>query len=343
MSSDTVLLTGASGFIAKHILLALLREGYSVRATVRRSARAGEVMDAVRPHLPRSFALEQQLSFHEADLDQDRGWAEAMQGVAAVIHTASPFPLVQPKDEQDVIRPAVEGTLRVLRAANAAGVDRVVLTSSVAAIAYSPLPAGAAAFDERHWTDPDDPAITAYTKSKTLAEKAAWDFVRSTAPRMRLTTINPGLVAGPALDTRIGTSLEVIQRILASKDPALPRIGFLIVDVRDVARLHVEALRRPETEGERVMAAADFMWFADIARALKEAFPERRIVTRQAPNLLIRLLGFFDRSIASILPELGRTIPFSNDKARRLYGFEFIEGRRAVADAARFLIDSKLA
>ncbi len=340
----TILLTGASGYIAKHVALKLLDAGFRVRASVRTPARADEVRSALAPHLAPHLAdgtgLEDRLSFVPLDLGRDEGWAEAMDGVEALVHTASPFPLAQPKDEADLIRPAVDGTLRALSAAHAAGIDRVVLTSSVIAVAGGRLPAGKPAFDEEDWTDPTDPAVTAYGRSKTLAERAAWDFVRDRAPGMKLTTINPALVLGPPLDLAFGSSVSIVERLLRGKDPAMPRVGFPIVDVRDVAEMHLRALTLPQTEGQRFLAAERFLWFQEIAAILKAEFPDRRIPTRRAPDALVRVLALFDTSIRTVLPALGRRDEVSAERARSVMGLSFIPADRTIIETGRFLIES---
>ena len=337
---QTVLLTGASGYIAKHIAVQLLNAGFTVRASVRNLTRADEVRAAVQPHL--NGPLAERLSFVALDLEQDAGWDVALQGVDVLMHTASPFPLSQPKDPADLIRPAVQGALRALRAAKAAGVNRVILTSSSAAVAGGPLPPGKAAFTEDDWTNPNAPGTSAYTQSKTLAERAAWDFVRDTAPQMQLTTINPVLVVGPPLDTTFGTSVSIIERLLNARDPMIPHFGFATVDVRDVALAHVLALTTPGTEGRRYIVADQFLWFTDIAQILKTNFPTRKIVTRRAPNFVVRLLGLFDKSIASIVPILGRRDEVSGARAQAELGLKFRDARRSVIETAQFLMDQKL-
>ncbi len=336
---QTILLTGASGFIAKHIALDLLNAGHQVRATVRSLSRGAEVTAAVRPHLTDPAGLQERLTFVALDLGDDAGWNAAARGVTAVMHTASPFPLVQPKDPADLIRPAVDGTLRVLRAAQTGGVTRVILTSSVVAIMGGPLPPGKVAYDETDWTPTDDPAVSAYGLSKTLAERAAWDFVRDHTPGMQLTTINPGLVTGPPLDVHFGTSVGVVQRVLRGKDPLLPHLGFTLVDVRDVALMHLRALERPETAGKRYIGATESLWFTEIGAALKAAHPSRRIPTRQSPDILIRLLGLFDPSVRAIVPSLGKIDRADNTAARRDLGIDFIPAPQSLAATADFLIE----
>ncbi len=338
--SQTVVLTGASGFIAKHILLRLLDRGLAVRATLRTLSRADEVRAAVAPHLPPDALA--RLSFVGIDLESDAGWHEVMAGADGLIHTASPFPMVQPKDPDALVRPAVEGTRRALAAAAQAGVGRVVLTSSIAAISGTDLPAGRDRYDEALWTDASHPTVTPYILSKTLAERAAWDFAAG-HPAMRLTTINPVLVTGPPLDRHYGTSLGVIERILSARDPAVPPIAFGVVDVRDVAEAHVRALERPETAGQRIICHDETLWFADIAQAIKTALPARRIVTRRAPGWVLRLLALRDPSVRTILPALGRFDRIDNARARALLDLSFMPARESVAEAARWIDRNGLA
>lgn len=245
---ELVLLTGVSGFIAKHVALKLLNAGYTVRGTLRRMDRSDEVRAALAPYLTEHAG---ELTFVQADLESDAGWADALQGITALVHTASPFPCAQPKDAATVIRPAVEGTERVLKAAAVAGVTRVVLTSSTVAVLNEAKPDTLQ--DEADWCDIHLPTTTPYAKSKTLAERAAWEIAK--ARGLRLSTINPGLVFGPPLDEHYGTSLALVERILKGRDPMLPPTGLPVVDVRDVAEMHLRALQRPETEGRRYIAA----------------------------------------------------------------------------------------
>jgi dihydroflavonol-4-reductase len=241
-----VFLTGASGFIAKHILRELFEKGYDVRASVR-SEKRKEELQALFPDATFEFAM--------LDLSSDDGWAEALEGCDVLMHTASPFPLSEPKDPQDLIRPAVDGTLRAMKAAEAAGIKRVILTSSCAAIYKQADKPKATPSDETNWTTPDDPSVGAYEASKTLAEKAAWDFVAE-HPDMALTTINPGAVFGPPMDGRFGASLELVEQLMTGKIPMAPPTDMVTVDVRDVARMHVAAIELEATKGERFAAVS---------------------------------------------------------------------------------------
>ncbi|MES2914172.1 MAG: aldehyde reductase [Pseudomonadota bacterium] len=329
--AGTVLLTGVSGFIAKHVALKLLNAGYNVRGTVRRLDRAAEVHAALQPYLTENAG---QLGLVQADLESDAGWAEAMGGVVALVHTASPFPIVQPKDPATVIRPAVEGTERVLKAAAAAGVTRVVLTSSSVAVLNETKPDTLQ--DEADWCDTHLPTTTPYAKSKTLAERAAWEIAK--ARGLKLTTINPGLVLGPPLDEHYGSSLGLIERMLKGKDPMMAPMGLPIVDVRDVAEMHLRALLRPETEGRRYIASAGSMAFVDMCRTLKSAYPTRRIPTREAPKALVRFLSLFDAQIRTILPKLGHLERVSNARAVSEMGMEFIAPKAALLASADWLV-----
>lgn len=337
---QTVLVTGATGFIAKHIALKLLNAGHFVRGSLRSLDRATEVIEALHLHMAGRRDLTERIDFAVLDLARDAGWGKAMDGVDVLMHTASPFPMTQPKDDNDLIRPAVDGTLRALRAAQAAGIKRVILTSSSAAVIGTDLSDGRDRYDEGDWTDPDRPGTTAYTKSKTLAERAAWEFVAHQAPDMQLTTINPVFVLGPPLDSHYGTSLQVIERCLRGQDPMLPQFAFPVVDVRDVAEAHLRALERPETAGHRIIVADKTLWFHEMAEVLKTDHPDRKITTRKAPNALVRVLGLFDPAIRSVLPTLGRFDIVSNARARDMLGLDFISAEDAVRAAGAWLVEN---
>ncbi len=335
---DTVLLTGISGFLAKHCAVKLLNAGYGVRGSVRRPDRAAEVRDAIRPHLTDKSALDR-LTFVALDLGQDAGWEHAMAGVTALMHTASPFPISQPKNPDDLIRPAVDGTLRALRAAKFAGVTRVVLTSSTVAVLGGH---DAGVKDENNWFDPDAPDATPYARSKTLAERAAWAFVKDEASEIALTVINPGFIVGPPMDGNFGSSIGVVRRFLRGKDPMLPAVGFPVVDVRDVAEMHLRALQRPMTAGKRYLAVAGSMWMYDMGRVLKAAYPDRRIPTRIAPLFVLRLLALFDAEIRSVLQGVGKMERVSNARAVSDMGMQFIAPQDALRAAAKVLVEQKM-
>lgn len=326
--TDRVLVTGASGFIAGHCLLQLLEAGWTVRGTVRDLKRT----PALNAMLDRHGADTGRMQFVAADLSSDAGWREAMAGITHVLHVASPLPGRMPKDPDELIRPAREGTLRVLRAAADAGVRRVVLTASTASVMYGHGPRSAP-FTEVDWSDPDSADNSAYTRSKTLAERAAWDFIASDPSGLELATVNPGLVLGPVLEQDYGTSAEAVLKFLNGELPGTPRMGFPTVDVRDVARLHLLALTHPDATGERFLATTEFLWMADIARILREAFPAyaRRMPERALPDWLMRLVGLFDPVMRGVMFELGQERPCDASKARERLGW----APRSAADAVR--------
>ena len=332
--SRTILVTGATGYIAKHLVKQLLNAGYSVVGSVRRADRDAEMRAALEPVLSDSGALEKYRSV-VLDLTSDDGWDAAMEGVDAVMHTASPFPLEQPKDPEELVRPAVDGALRALRAANKAGVRDVVLTSSSVAIMDTPEPKSL--YSEADWTDTNKPGLTPYVLSKTLAERAAWDFVKNEAPEMQLRVVNPTLVLGAPLDENYGTSIEVIERLFDGKDPMLPRVGFPSCHVDDVAAAHIKALEVPAAIGERHMVYEDFLWFSDLADVVRGAVPAAKPAKRVAPNFVIRLLSIFDPSIKTILPNLGRTYGGDNTRLREVLGIAPKSARDACAEAAQWL------
>ncbi|MDB4558796.1 aldehyde reductase [Amylibacter sp.] len=332
-----ILVTGGSGFIAKHIILQLLNEGFEVRASVRSMDRSAEIMAAMVLHAKNTESLDTRLTFCELDLNSDAGWDDALQNCQALMHTASPFPIEQPEDEQVLIKPAVDGTLRALNAAQKAGVERIILTSSIVSIYNKRLAAGRNRYDEADWSETNSPMATPYSKSKTQAEKAAWSFVRE-HPELKLTAICPSLVLGPPLDGKIGASLGVVARLMNGKDPMVPNLGMALVDVRDIAQMHVRALQRPESAGHRFIGSERFMWMRDIALVLKAEYPDRKIPLRVAPDWFMRIMGMFDKTIKGILPALGREIPLDNSAAAEILGIEFIEARQAIRTSASSLI-----
>lgn len=317
---STVLVTGGSGFVGSHCVLQLLDAGHTVRTTVRSLKREPEVRAMLAAGGAKPDAS---LSFFAADLTSDAGWKEAVTGCDYVLHVASPFPAGAPKHEDDLIVPAREGALRVLRAAHAAGVKRVVLTSSFAAIGYGKTSAGHV-FDENDWTDTSAPGLGAYQKSKTLAERAAWDFVAGEGKGLELAVVNPVGIFGPVLGSDYSTSIELVKRLIEGAMPGLPQLWFGIVDVRDVADLHLRAMTDPAGKGERFLCAAgDFMSIEEIAGTLRARLGEKgkRIPRRVLPNWVLRVVGMFDAAIGLLTPELGKAKNGTNAKARRLLGW----------------------
>lgn len=339
MSQSTTLITGISGFIARHCALEMLRAGYPVRGTVRSSAKAENVRASLARHADVSA-----LEFAEADLTSDTGWQAAMTGCENVLHVASPFPAGQPKDEQVLIRPAVEGTLRVLRAASAAGVSRFVQTSSMVAVMYGHAPGRIAPFNETDWTDVEAAGVTPYAKSKTLAERAARDFMETDPSGMRFASVNPGFVLGPALDEDIGTSAEVIQMFLRGKYPGAPRISMPIVDVRDIAKMHRLALEVDAPSGGRYLGVSEVLWMLEVAQAIRaDLGPQaRKVPSRQLPDWMLRIVGIFDPIARQVVPELGRELKVDNTVTRKALGIDFIPAGDAAVAMARSLIELEL-
>ena len=318
---STVLVTGGSGFIASHTILQLLAAGYKVRTTVRNLNREGEVRAMLRNG---GAEPGDQLSFVAAELMTDAGWPAAASGCECVLHIASPFPSQVPKDENELIVPAREGALRVLRASRDAGVKRVVLTSSFAAVGYG-HPERQEIFTETDWTNPAGPDVMPYTKSKTLAERAAWDFINREGAGLELAVVNPVAVFGPVLAPDYATSIMLVEKMLNGAFPGVPRISLGVVDVRDVADLHLRTMTNPAAKGERFLAVTgDFMWLIEIARALKERMGEqaRRVPTRQLPDWLVRLARFKDPAVKQIIPELGKWKNATSGKAQRVLGWK---------------------
>jgi nucleoside-diphosphate-sugar epimerase len=331
-----VLVTGGSGFVASRCILQLLAAGYRVRTTVRRADREPVVWTmlaegGVDPGEPLSCVV--------ADLDQDAGWPDAVAGCQFVLHVASPLPTASPANEDDLIRPARDGALRVLRAARDAGVRRVVLTSSFAAVGYG-QPARTT-FDETNWTDITTVGLSPYVKSKTIAERAAWDFVAHEGGGLELATINPVGVFGPVVGSDYAASITLVKRMLDGRLPGSARVCFGVVDVRDVADLHIRAMTNPKAPGERFLACAgEFIWMAEVARILKRRLGEsaRKVSTREIPNWLVRLVSIWNRTVRQTLPELGKVKTASNEKAKRVLGWSPRSNEDAIVASGESLV-----
>ena len=315
----SVLVTGGSGFIGSHAILQALAAGFDVRSSVRDLRREGELRALLRANGAHADAP---LRFFAADLTGDAGWVEAVAGCDYVLHIASPFPAGIPKHEDELIVPARDGALRVLRAARDAGVKRVVLTSSFAAIGYG-HPERRAPFDETTWTNLDV-SVAAYTKSKTLAERAAWDFIAREGGGLELSVVNPVGVFGPVLGADYATSIQLVQRLMTGSMPGCPRLRFGVVDVRDVVDLHLRAMADPAANGERFLAVAgDFLRVQEMARVLRTRLGDaaRKVPTRELPDWLVKLVAMFDPTVRQIVPDLGKYKNATSAKAQRLLGW----------------------
>lgn len=338
--SDRVLLTGISGFLGGHVALQLLNAGYTVHGSVRNLAKS----EKVRATLEKAGADITRLEFVELDLEKDEGWDAAMQDVRYLQHTASPFVLQMPQDRMDLIRPAVAGTERALNAALKSDIERIVLTSSMAAIAYGHDKSRTAPFTANDWTNLDGRAVTAYTESKTRAERRAWEIMKQAGREADLATINPSAILGPLLDEDPGTSATIVQRLMNGSVPGIPRIPFTIVDVRDVAAAHVAAMVASDAGGHRFPMGESAMLFSAIAEILREAFPAyaQKIPRRQLPDWAVRIYALFDRDVRSNLGEFGALKRLDSSAAMRLIDRKFIPASDATIATGESLIKEGL-
>lgn len=338
--TDKVLVTGATGFIAQHCILQLLEAGYQVRGTARGAGRTHEVAEVLSPHLSSAHQarLAQDFEVVAADLLSDEGWGEAVRDCRFVLHVASPFPPENPKNEDELIIPARDGALRVLRAANTANVQRVVMTSSIAAVSYGR--AHDHVFSEVDWSDVDGPHIGAYEKSKTLAERAAWDFMTSLGPdaSMDLVTINPGLVLGPLLTEEWSLSAELVKKMMERAVPAIPDIRVVGIDVRDVAKAHVLAMTTPAASGQRFLCAIESHPIRDIALILAEHLKDKgfKIPTGKLPGFLLPIIAIWDKQVRLVLPDVGKPFEINNTKIKTVLGLE----PRSLAEMSTSMADS---
>jgi dihydroflavonol-4-reductase len=337
MAMSRVLVSGGTGFLGSHCVLALLAAGHEVRATVRSLRREADLRAMLAVG---GMDAGERLAVFAADLDRDAGWADAVSGCDYVLHVASPFPAGVPQDENELIRPARDGALRVLRAARDAGVRRVVMTSSFAAVSYGHLPDGGV-FTEKDWTDLNAPDAQPYVKSKTIAERAAWDFVAGEGGGLELSVINPSGIFGPVLGADVSTSIELIKMMLSGAVPGAPRIAFGVVDVRDVADLHVTAMTHPKAAGERFIAVAGPpMSLHEIALLLRRELgvAASKAPRYQLPDWMVRIAGLFNPAARAAIPQLGLVRPGSSVKARELLGWRPRSSEAAILASAESLI-----
>jgi nucleoside-diphosphate-sugar epimerase len=335
---ETVLVTGGSGFLGGWCLVELLRGGYRARTTVRDLGRES----AVRANVGSQVEVGDRLEVLAADLTRDEGWPEAIDGCDYVLHVASPFPSAQPRDPDELIVPARDGTLRVLRESLAAGVKRIVLTSSVAAVRNARPGVGSDGrqLTEADWSDPDNLDLTPYTRSKTIAELAAWEYMRAQGAEDRLVTVQPGAIIGPVLGDDRSYSLQAIERLVEGRMPGLPRLGFSFIDVRDVAALEVAAMTAADAAGQRLIAAGPFLWFSDVAAILRERLgpAARKVPRRTVPDLLVRVMARFDPEVRSVVGELGQKTTYSLENAERRVGWTPRPIEDSIVDCARSLL-----
>jgi dihydroflavonol-4-reductase len=331
--ADRVLVSGGSGYIAGYLIRQLVAEGWTVHTTIRSLTKEAGLRKLLAVDNPR-------LKFFAADLTHDAGWAEAMAGCSHVAHVASPLPSKAIKDPNELIVPAREGALRALRAAKVAGARRVVMTSSMAAIAYG-HPKDGRTFTESDWTNVDNPDAYPYVQSKTVAERAARDWVAADGGGIEFCTVNPALVLGPVLSDDFSASVEVVRKLLQGSLPGCPDFGWGIVDVRDVADLHVRALRAPGMAGERFIATGPFFMMIDIARILKErlGLEAKKVPTRKLPDFLVKVTALFDPVVRQVLGELGNVRNADASHAKAVLGWTPRAPEATIVDTARSLLD----
>ena len=334
---ETVLVTGGTGFIGLHCLQQLLDKGYKVRTTIRSESRKQEVMDAMKKHSSNCENLE----FFIADLLNDDGWKEAVEGSKYVLHVASPFFLGEPENEDVFIKPAVEGTLRVLKACADADVQKVVLTSSFAAVGYGHS-REKEVYTEEDWSRVDG-EISPYAKSKTLAEKAAWEFVESLeeSKKFELTVINPVAVTGPMLTNDIGSSNDFLLKLISGSMPACPKIHMGYIDVRDVAKAHIFSMTEEKTNGERIIVSENEMFFAEVGKTLNEA-GFKKSPTKEMPNFLVKIMSLFVGELKTLLSALNRKGDIDKTKAKSFFNWDYISTEQSVTETARQLQDMGL-
>jgi dihydroflavonol-4-reductase len=333
---DRVLLTGISGFLGGHVGLELLRQGFLVRGSVRDLGRA----DKVRATLAKAGGDISRLDFVALDLNADKGWSEAMAGVRYLQHTASPFVTRQPADKMELIRPAVDGTRRALEAALKANIERIVLTSSMAATSYGHDKSRTAPFTAADWTDLAGRGVNAYVESKTLAEREAWRLMDAAGRHKDLAVINPNAILGPLLDEDPGTSAALIARLMNGSIPAAARIYFPVVDVRDVAAAHVRAMVAPEAGGHRFPMGDKTLSLLEFANVVRAAMPEfdRRLPRMVVPDWLVQLFAIADQDMRGNVGELGVVRRTDSSDVERLLGRALIPSADAAVATARSLV-----
>jgi len=334
---ETVLVTGGTGFIGLHCLQQSLDKGYKVRTTIRSESRKQEVMEAMKKHSSNFENLE----FFIADLLSDDGWSEAVNGSKYVLHVASPFFLGEPENEDVFIKPAVEGTLRVLKACADADVKKVVLTSSFAAVGYG-HPKEKEVYTEEDWSSVDG-EISPYAKSKTLAEKAAWEFVENLeeSKKFELTVINPVAVTGPMLTSDIGSSNDFLLKLISGSMPACPKIHMGYIDVRDVAKAHIFSMTEDKTNGERIIVSENEMFFAEVGKTLNEA-GFKKSPTKEMPNFLVKIMSLFVGELKTLLSALNRKGDIDKTKAQSFFNWDYISTEQSVTETAQQLQDMGL-
>ena len=338
---EQVLVTGGSGFVGIHCILQLLEKGYAVKTTLRNMQRKEEVITMLKTGGIASFNT---LSFIEADLTKDDNWNEAVKDCTYVLHVASPIALASPRDENEMIRPAVEGVLRVLKAARDEGIKRVVMTSNFGAVGYSHTDT-TKIITEESWTNPNEKGLSPYNKSKVLAEKAAWNFMDKEGGNLELAVINPVGIFGPSLGPDLSSGFELLKKLLDGSMKAVPNITLGIIDVRDVADLHIRAMINPAAKGQRFLAiAGDILTLPQVAQLLKDKLGDaaKKVTTRTLPNWMVRISALFNPVARNLVPMLSRYRNASNQKAKNLLGWKPRSNEEAILAAAKSLLQFNL-
>ncbi|WP_109298929.1 aldehyde reductase [Aquimarina sp. AU474] len=337
MKKEKVLLTGVTGFLGSHTTIQLLNKGYEVIGTLRNMNRSDAIKQIIAKNTPNINSL----SFAEADLMDQEIWNDLTKEVDYVMHIASPFPRELPKHEDDLIIPAKEGTLNILKASAKNNIKRVILTSSTGSIVYGKEKSNrSGVYTENDWTDVTNKKdTTPYFRSKTIAEQAAWDFIKTNNTKLELTTICPGAILGPVLEKDFGTSANIVIKMIDGKSPALPKLGFEIVDVRSAADLHIKAMESPKASGERFAAVAGFLSFKELAAILREKFPNKKIPKTILPNFAVRLFSNIDKTLKPILIDLGMERKIDNSKAKQLLNWQPISNNEAIVACAQSIVN----
>ena len=334
--TDKVLLTGVSGWIAKHTAIELLNKGYEVLGTVRNN----NLIDQTKQTIGKYAPIEK-LSFVELDLLKDEGWNEAAKGCKYIFHIASPFPIKVSKNREVLLPVAVDGTIRVLNAGLNAGVEQIIKTSSIVAMFRKPNRTNPYTFGENDWTDENwTEGVNDYFLSKTKAEKAAWDLMERKGLKNKLTTICPGGVFGDALDKKGGTSIEYVRQFMAGKFPGAPKFAVLISDVRDIAKAHVACIGNTKVGGRRLIVGKEVKKLVELSQLMAEAMPEyaKKLPKKELPNFMVKLISYIDSSAKTMIPDLGIMMQTDPTYAEKLLGFEFKAAKDCMAENAKSVV-----
>ena len=333
---NKVLLTGISGWIAKHIAIELLNAGYEVLGTIRNK----NLVDQTKQTISK-YASTEKLSFVELDLLKDDGWNEAAKGCRYIFHVASPFPMKVSSNRENLLPVAVDGTLRVLNAGLNAGVEQIIKTSSIVAMFRKPNRTNPYTFGENDWSDENwIEGVSDYFLSKTKAEKAAWRLMESKGLKNKLTTINPGGVFGDALDKKGGTSIEYIRQFMKGKFPGAPKFAVLISDVKDIAKAHVACIGNNKVGGRRLIVGKDVKRLVELSQLIAEAMPEykKKLPTKELPNLMVKLISYIDSSAKTMIPDLGIMMQTDTSYAEEILGFKFKPAKGCISENARSVV-----